>query len=592
MRAPWTYWVLSFLWSLLLLNNSVLASPFNQTLLDAFEHFESKRQAGQASVIPKYVFRGVGPGMTPEKVKLMGGLFPNNRNPASLDSDAYRLTYHLDDAENDFGKNSAYASASSSIDVATYFAKKGGWVYTIKTTPNMVPIASSVYHNKFPWEREYAALGGIKFEQILECAYIPKDSTIEIPEKPDFKSNPVEDVSQNMEKYRQLLKDGQLLLRNEEITYNQEYESQTASAGQPQLAGYIPGVDLEALESELYRSIDAQKPAWKYAREFLKSIGKPNGWSARFPLFRFPAHAEAIKQEEQEAQQGTSQGAATTEGTSTGEVVADVLYEMSPVKPFADLVDAIRSDREVPVNEWLGILGEVGLEVLAWTPTPAAPGIRALKFARAGFKASEAIKKGIKIARGTSRAVKAAERISTGLDKKLNTVEVKVPTSPAGASAPASEVNAAVQPVSKIAKAASEAKVPKTPSSAPGTSKTSAEDLDRMMEQLEGIKVPDDPVVPVMIEVVKEAGKKIKKPTPAIAERSTVSPAEKLAIHLENLQAAQKNESQVPLEDLNGILEAVEEKLRLASGQPEVESFLDNELLWGMLVDKFDEPIN
>lgn len=535
------------------------------------------------------MFRGVKADMPPDVVKKRGGLFPNNADPTSLTADAYRVVYHQKDEKNEFGKNSAYASTSSSLDVAAWFAQPGGYIYVIKSTPNMFPVESTVDSNPLPWEREYTALGGVQFEQIAECFYIPPDAKLNLPEEPQWKLKTQEDVSRNMDSLRDLVKQGALQPRNEELNYDKKFDLQSASPGQPQLAGYIPGDD--ALEKEQFSHVDPEKPTWRYAKEFMDSIGAGQGWSTRFPLFKNPIHVAAIREQEEKGVEGATKDVAAT-AESSGVNVQDLLYDMSPVKPFADLVDAIRSEREVSVGEWLGVLGGVSLEILAWAPTPAAVGVRALRFARAGYKASQAIKKGVKAAEGINQvatagrirgAIQKADHVSAVLETKLDTVEVKVPSSP---STPPVK-----QPVGKITKLADKVKVDKVAGQGEqGTSALSPEALEKMLKQLEEIQVPNDPVVPVMMQVVKEAGKKSKKPMPALAERSSPGRERSLADSLQQFAAAKLAAELVPLGALDDILDKVEEKLGLAVGEYQAyDSFLKADGLWLALGTKLSE---
>lgn len=609
MRDRWAFLFLSFIWSLLLWNHHGFAKPLSLAIA-AWPGLPSHSQtpallghakrspggafsrelASQANG-PKYVFRGVR-GMPPAEIKKRGGLLPNNVDPSSLSSDAYKLVHHLHDVKNVHGKDSAYVSTTSSFDVAAWFAQPGGYVYVIKTTPNMVPVESSVDPYPLPWEREYSALGGVVFEQIAECVRLPDGDRIQTPAKPNFKDKVKgEDVSKNMDRYRNLIKQGVLRPDNGELQYDKKrFGKMSASPGQPQLAGH--GADDAAWSKAPYDKLDKSKPTWEYAHDFMESIGAAQGWSDRCPLFQNPAHEAKIRADRKKKQllqtaQSTSKEVAPLDEESSSDVgVGDLLYEMSPAKPFGDLVEAVRTDKPVSAGEWLGILGSIGLEVLAWAPTPAAVGIRALSFARIGYKASQAIKKGLGVAKAAGRAIKGAARVSSRLDARLETVEVKVPSTPAAPPV--------TQPVVKIAKMADKVKVRKTaaPASAEGASGSglSSNSIDQMLEKLKELHVPDEPIVPVMMEVVKDAGKRVKlskKPVSVLAERTAPgSDGQNLAALLQECAAFMERGERVPLELLSRTIDGVSKKL--GAGEGDDESFLDNDLLWGMLEDKFD----
>ncbi|KAM4056556.1 heat-labile enterotoxin alpha chain domain-containing protein [Hirsutella rhossiliensis] len=613
MRELWAFLVLS-IWSLLLWSDHGFAKPVSQILAARQNRLSPSQEAshfptpallehdkrspggfvsklpGLGSDGPKYVFRGVR-GMPPAEIKRRGGLLPNNGNPRSLSSDAYKLVHHLHDAKNVHGKDSAYVSTTTSFEVAAWFAQPGGYVYVIKTTPNMVPVESSVVPYPLRWEREYSALGGVVFEQIAECVQLPANM------KPDFIDVvKAKDASKNMDQYRDLVKQGVLKSENSELQYDKKrFGKMSASAGQPQLAGHKAGA--ADWDKAPYDKLDRDKPTWEYAHEFMESIGAGQGWSDKFPLFQNPEHEAKIKADQkakQERQQQQEQPALSTsedvapveQESSTGMGLGEFLYDISPAKPFGDLVEAIRTDEPVSAGEWLGILGDIGLEVLAWTPTPAAVGVRALRFARTGYKASQAIKRGVDVARSATRVVKEARRISARLDAKLETVEVKVPTSPS--------TPPVTQPVARIAKIADKVKVPKTaaPASAEGASGSglSPKKMDQLLEELQNLHVHDEPIVPVMMEVVKNAGKRVKlpkQPVPMLAERSALGSAgQSLADRLQEWAATKERGEKAPLKLLLDIIEGVNKKL--GAGEGEQESFLDNDLLWGMFEAKFN----
>ncbi|PHH90837.1 putative enterotoxin [Cordyceps sp. RAO-2017] len=231
---------------------------------------------------PRYVFRGVHEDLPPERVMQQGGLLPNVADPRTLSPNSYQLLYHLEDGH---GEESAYVSTSTSFEVAASYARPGGYVYVVKTTPNMVPIEYSIDRYFTRWEREYAALGGLQDGQIVDCLQMPAaGADWDVEELVPFFWDEGEDVSLNTLQPKRLLKDGLVEARREHLRYDHvRFEPMSASPGQPQLAGFAPTSGL--WNKAALKRFDRHRPAWQHARDFMEAIGTPDGWSPRFPLF-------------------------------------------------------------------------------------------------------------------------------------------------------------------------------------------------------------------------------------------------------------------------------------------------------------------
>ncbi|PHH90887.1 hypothetical protein CDD83_2348 [Cordyceps sp. RAO-2017] len=214
---------------------------------------------------------------------------------------------------------------------------------------------------------------------------------------------------------------------------------------------------------------------------------------------------EEEEEEEEEEEQEDSQ--ATTAG-DVAQVALDMARELSPTKPFEDLAEAIRSERPVSALEWLGLGCAIGLEVLAWVPTPLAGPAQALKIARTGYKATKVIRKGLALGgkvgklAGKAKAGKlleAAKGAGTKLSGGLGKVKLKVKAKPAEAHSTADIARTADRV--KLGKARGAADEP-----APGPSQ------DELLRRLESIVPPSSPIGGAMQRAVRSRPAKQRRP--------------------------------------------------------------------------------
>ncbi|KAJ3957227.1 hypothetical protein N0V92_006220 [Colletotrichum tropicale] len=116
-----------------------------------------------------YVYRG--DSRSPAEIQKAGGFLPKGQIAFGAIAPDTRLLNHAKavvdgSARDDYG----YVFTSSSLDVAERFItmRTAGYVYKIHVAANMIDSTGTLgKHNPLDDEREYAALGGIKFEQIV-----------------------------------------------------------------------------------------------------------------------------------------------------------------------------------------------------------------------------------------------------------------------------------------------------------------------------------------------------------------------------------------------------------------------------------------
>lgn len=164
-----SWWLLRLSWAWLLLfsiGGSCLTLPGR----DGPDQSLTKRQGGHKQ---RLVYRG--DARPPETIRALGGFLPR---PSPEGSDVgYSLDNHVRawTIANAHGKldsfDTRYVSASTSSNVASHYADKhGGYVYSIKTTPNAVDVNLSYRKHgqppPFAQEEEYAFFGGISWNQV------------------------------------------------------------------------------------------------------------------------------------------------------------------------------------------------------------------------------------------------------------------------------------------------------------------------------------------------------------------------------------------------------------------------------------------
>ncbi|KAL3293740.1 cholera enterotoxin subunit A2 [Colletotrichum asianum] len=116
-----------------------------------------------------YVYRG--DSRSPAEIQEAGGFLPKGQSAFGAIAPDISLFNHAKAAldgssRDDYG----YVFTSSSLDIAERFInmRPAGYIYKIHVTANMIDsIGTLGKHNPLDDEREYAALGGIKFEQIV-----------------------------------------------------------------------------------------------------------------------------------------------------------------------------------------------------------------------------------------------------------------------------------------------------------------------------------------------------------------------------------------------------------------------------------------
>lgn len=92
--------------------------------------------------------------------------------------DSFNLAYNVGDQAPAGYPGSAYVPTSSVIAVGFQFAGFDGWIYRIHPTPNFIDVSQSL-PSRYAQEHEYAALGGIRWDQV--SAY----SWAQTPPNPD-----------------------------------------------------------------------------------------------------------------------------------------------------------------------------------------------------------------------------------------------------------------------------------------------------------------------------------------------------------------------------------------------------------------------
>ncbi|RDA93437.1 hypothetical protein CP533_2630 [Ophiocordyceps camponoti-saundersi (nom. inval.)] len=215
---------------------------------------------------------------SPEQVKQAGGFMPRNRPSTSR---AFTIDGHLRGLCNN--PETAYSSTSCKFGIGVVYAARNsyhgealGWVYRIRATPNMVNMEGTL--RQYYSEREaaeFSALGGIRWNQIhsywrVTRDYIPREEDdLEEAMIGNFNNTDYEAIS-------------------DRFTLNPDYDAELYgqsrfSAGQPQLAGFPR--NHESWSQEPWRALDRNRPPLDYARDFMGSIGQPDGWMPQYPLF-------------------------------------------------------------------------------------------------------------------------------------------------------------------------------------------------------------------------------------------------------------------------------------------------------------------
>ncbi|KAK1984501.1 cholera enterotoxin subunit A2 [Colletotrichum cereale] len=131
---------------------------------------------------PKFVYRGAG--RSPQEIKAANGFLPKGLTTVGVVAPDISLYNHVDVPEeldengNRIGlgstaDNDGYVSLTKSFLLAVGYAfysrrQDTRWVSKIKSTPNMIDVARTLgQYNLYAEEAEFAALGGVKWDQIV-----------------------------------------------------------------------------------------------------------------------------------------------------------------------------------------------------------------------------------------------------------------------------------------------------------------------------------------------------------------------------------------------------------------------------------------
>lgn len=130
---------------------------------------------------------------SPDVIRKDGGFKTRGQTTVGVKTQDISLWNHVKGAENGFSKmNDGYVSTTTDIALADSWVRKNfrgtGWIYRIKAAPNMIDCQATLgEYNPFPNEKEYAAIGGIKYEQII--GWIPMTGGVKKTEVKNGKYN-------------------------------------------------------------------------------------------------------------------------------------------------------------------------------------------------------------------------------------------------------------------------------------------------------------------------------------------------------------------------------------------------------------------
>ncbi|KAK2046695.1 ADP-ribosylation [Colletotrichum somersetense] len=131
---------------------------------------------------PEYVWRGAG--RSPEEIKASGGFLPKGVTAVGDVAPDVSLWHHVDvrqEFDEDGNPTSlwvspeddGYVAFTSSFFLALGYAlytrqQETTYIYRVKTTRDMIDVTKTLgKYNLWPEEKEYAALGGVKWDQIV-----------------------------------------------------------------------------------------------------------------------------------------------------------------------------------------------------------------------------------------------------------------------------------------------------------------------------------------------------------------------------------------------------------------------------------------
>ncbi|RDA84047.1 putative heat-labile enterotoxi [Ophiocordyceps camponoti-leonardi (nom. inval.)] len=160
---------------------------------------------------------------------------------------------------------SAYTTTARRFGSAAIWAAdprlSDGWVYMIHATPNMINVTDSGFPLTYKAETEFAAMGGIRWDQIMGWTHVP------------MYDRPVIDPRDMCALFLQNAFLPKAWIANGE--YNHRYDGFYSSGGQPQLR-------FEQTEDVVHHDDDhgeRRLSLEQHAREFMRHNGEAVGWN-------------------------------------------------------------------------------------------------------------------------------------------------------------------------------------------------------------------------------------------------------------------------------------------------------------------------
>ncbi|RDA86167.1 putative heat-labile enterotoxin [Ophiocordyceps camponoti-leonardi (nom. inval.)] len=248
-----------------------------------------------ASRPPLFLFRGDGRG--PDAIRAEGGWLP--WAIAKRSAKAFGLLNHEKDIKFAKGqRDTVYVSTTTSFDVAARYARmnakqrKETYVYYIHASPNMIDLNRSLGNEtQFWWQREFSAMGGIRWSQVVGWVHI--NASFFDAYHYAVPDCGVEDLS-NQFFYQHLKQRGSEAFYSPSRDYCEARWTRFSAGGwEPQLAGFAEyeGEFVKGNKPLWFREVEpwrkAQKKSTKqHAYEFMERTKEATGWRGDFPLFR------------------------------------------------------------------------------------------------------------------------------------------------------------------------------------------------------------------------------------------------------------------------------------------------------------------
>ncbi|RCI17422.1 putative heat-labile enterotoxin [Ophiocordyceps polyrhachis-furcata BCC 54312] len=249
-----------------------------------------------SSPSPLFLFRGDGRG--PDAIRAEGGWLP--WAIAERSAKAFGLVNHEKDIKFAKGqRDTVYVSTTTSFDVAARYAlinAKNGketYVYYIHASPNIVDLNRSLGNEtRFWWQREFSAMGGIRWSQVV--GWLRIDSGFFDAYNYSVPDCGSEHLSNQF--FHQHL--GQQASHEPFFAHSPDYCRArwmrfAAGGWEPQLAGFAEdeGAFVKENKPLWFRAVEPWKQAQKkstkqHAYEFMERTKEATGWRGDFPLFR------------------------------------------------------------------------------------------------------------------------------------------------------------------------------------------------------------------------------------------------------------------------------------------------------------------